>query len=447
MCVYAEFSCCMTVVNEMFVDDLEIKMKKQLTVLCVITLVLTACAFPAADAEEPLEAEREIPLSREVSAAQNGTAGASEVTGEDGIKEEKPKETEEEPVTEQAAEKENVDPDSENTTDIQNEMRSQEDSRARELYETFMNQEYAGIEDYAYVIYDADGDKCSELYIGRGSRDSFYVITYVNEGLCIEYQKEIPSEVSEIPWISTETLAETQSDEMAHSGIYACIDRDNFWYPNEECFVAAIGFDNAEPFFEYFLPDGQKRLTFYYDAATQMGCGIRYYERDPSTFTTTGMYGFAFEGLQEGGEISIREDFLKPEVYDGREASDYVEGFTENVEYDEQGRITHYDAGGMFMRDRIMEFVTILWIDYAYYGNENLKSRFYWHAGLLFGSSHTTWNCYFDEQGRIMHEDSYITHGSYETYYIYTDDTEEPAYILNLDNCMGEWIPDFRKGK
>lgn len=195
------------------------------------------------------------------------------------------------------------------------------------------------------------------------------------------------------------------------------------------------------------MPDGQKRLTFYYDEATQRGCGIRYYERDPSTFTTTGMYGFAFEGLQEGGEISIREDFLKPEVYDGRDASDYVEGFTENVEYDEQGRITHYDAGGMFMRDRIMEFVTILWIDYAYYGNGNLKSRFYWHAGLLFGSSYTTWNCYFDEQGRIMYEDSYITHGSYDTYYIYTDDTEEPAYILDLDNCMGEWIPDFRKGK
>lgn len=227
-------------------------MKKQLTVLCMITLVLTACAFPAADAEEPLEAEREIPLSREVSAAQNDAAGASEVTGEEETKEEKPKEAEEEPVTEQAAEKENVDPDSENTTDIQNEMRSQEDSRARELYEIFINQEYAGIEDHAYVIYDADGDNCSELYIGRGSQDSFYVITYVNEGLCIEYQKKIPSEVSEMQWISTETLDETQNDEMVHSGVYACIDRDNFWYPNEECFVAAIGFDNAEPFLSIF---------------------------------------------------------------------------------------------------------------------------------------------------------------------------------------------------
>lgn len=67
-----------------------------------------------------------------------------------------------------------------------------------------------------------------------------------------------------------------------------------------------------EPFFVYFLPDGQKRLTLYYDSKTQRGCAIRYYERDPGTFATAGMYGFAFEGSRESGEKEIRENDLKP---------------------------------------------------------------------------------------------------------------------------------------
>lgn len=323
--------------------------RRQWLIICIMTMILTACAFPAADVEE------------------SSTTARAEKSGQKELKEE------EELAAEQDTRQDNVPSERDDTADMQNEICDREE----------------------------------EIRL--------------------------------------------QDEEMTHSGIYVYAERDNgsesLWYPNERDFVAANGFDGVEPFFEYYIPEGSKRLTLYYDEAAQKGCGIRYYERDPSTFTTTGMYGFVFEGLQESRESGIREDYLKPEVYDGSTASDYVHDFTENAEYDDKGRITHYDAGGTFMRERVMGFETILWIDYDYYDNGNLKTRSYWHTGLLFGSSYSTWRCCFDEQGRIAYEDSYITHGSCDTYYIYMDDTKEPAYILDLDNCMGEWIPEFREGK
>lgn len=243
----------------------------------------------------------------------------------------------------------------------------------------------------------------------RGSQKGFHVITGANGGLLIEYGKEIPDEVNGLQWTDTGTLtAGTTNGEMVHAGIYVHVEQDDdserFWYPDEEAFLAANGFERGEPFFEYDMPEEPGRLVFYYDEATQAGCGIRYYERDPDTFTTTGMYGFVFKGLREDGENGIPAD------YDSRSEP-------------------------------------FLWIDYEYYDNGSLKKRSYMHSGYVYGSAYTTWNSYFDERGRIVYEDIYITHGSLDKYYIYMDDTEEPSYILDVDNCAGEWIPEFWKAK
>lgn len=257
-----------------------------------------------------------------------------------------------------------------------------------------------------------------------------------------------PSDIPEGP----EKTADGPDPETAHSGIYAYVqtgdNAERNWYPDQADFVNASGFEGTEPFFEYFLPDGRKRLTLYYDESTQKGCGIRYYERDPGTFMSTGMYGFVFEGLQEGKENGILEDYLKPESVHGANGSEAADAFQENRKYDKHGRITHYDAAGIltFLSENNTDPEMILWIDYEYYDNGNLKHRSYWHNGYIFGTWYTTWDCFFDEQGRIAHEDIYITHGSWDIYYLYMDDTGEPSYILELDNCGGEWIPEFRKG-
>ena len=388
--------------------------KKYTAVICVIAILFTSCAYSSDDIAELSEEQK--------SEAEVGAA---------------------EQETEQDIEREEILSDNDNATSIQ----------ARELFETFINEEYAGIEDYSYAMYDEDGDGCEELYINRGVLQSFYIVTYMNGGLCIEYQKEIPFEIDGLQWIDTETLAKAQDGDMVHSGIYVYVQRDDrgerYWYPSEKDFVEGNGFGEAEPFFEYSVPDGQKILTLYYDEVAQKGCGIRYYERDPSTFITTGMYGFVFEGLGESKESGIREDYLKPESVDGTDGSDEVEDLKENTEYDDEGRITHYDATGIltFLEENDTEPRMVLWIDYEYYDNGLLKSRLYRHNGYIFGTWYTAWDCFFDIQGRIAYEDIYITHGSWDIYYIYMDETKEPAYILNLDNNVGEWIPEFRKGK
>lgn len=406
---------------------MEITVKKgQIAIICMIIFLLTACAFSPADVTESPDA----------------IAGTEKPVAE----EEQTAEQEAEPKATPDIETENAFSDSVNVTG------APDATRAKELYEVFLNEEYAGYEDYAYVIYDADGDGCEELFIRGSNLKSLYIITFINGGLCIEYQREIPSGISELQWINMETLAAAQDREMTHSGIYVYVQKDDkderYWYPNETDFVTENGFGEAEPFFEYSVPDGQKRLTLYYDEATRRGCGIRYYEWDQSTFITTGMYGFVFDGWRESEENRILEDYLKPESVDGTNGSNEVEDFTENTEYDAKGRITHYDADGIltFLKEDNTKPESILWIDYEYYDNGNLKSRSYYHNGYIFSTWYTTWDCFFDEQGRIAYEDIYITHGSWDTYYIYTDDTREPAYILDLDNC-GDWIPTFWKGK
>lgn len=46
-----------------------------------------------------------------------------------------------------------------------------------------------------------------------------------------------------------------------------------------------------------------------------------------------------------------------------------------------------------------------------------------------------------DESERLLYEDCYITHGSYEFYYIYLDESEKPAYCLELDNNLNAYFP------
>lgn len=417
--------------------------KKYLTLLCLTFFALTACASRTGDAagrppvEERQETEQSLEAVQPPEMGQESEAAQEPGTGQYP---EAAQEQESEPQTETAQVPE-----------------KEEDIRAQALYETFVNAEYAGVEGYAYVIYDADGDGCKELYIQRNNPQRFYSLIYAEGGLCIERRETLPPGANMLQWTDTEALTAAGQEEWEHSGLYVSVRRENrqaqYWYANEADFAAGNGFGGAEPFFEYSVPDGGRRLTLYYDEAAQRGCGIRYYERDPSTFTTTGMYGFVFESVQEreGSEEEKGgswEAYLDPVSVDGTNGAESVENFQENTEYDAAGRIVHYDASGVvtFLKDNQEEADPLLWIDYEYYGNGGLKSRFYWHNGYVFGTWYTTWNCYFDRQGRLAYEDIYVTHGSWDTYYIYTGDGKAPAYILDLDNCMGEWIPAFRKG-
>lgn len=328
---------------------------------------------------------------------------------------------------------------------------SETDTQTSELYQIFIQEEYAGCEGYAYAICDTDNDGRKELYLKRmdTQNQNIHIITEQGGGLCIKYQKEIPSELNRQKWTDTSLMTSQKGAKMMHSGIYAYEEENNtgikYWYQNEAAFIENNGFGNEDPFFEYRIPGEKKRLVFYYDKESQKGCGIRYYKRDPSTFITAGKYGFVFRGIQNSTEEHVPADYQKPVSVDGTNGSEGIDDFKENTEYDNEGKLIHYDSAGIlsFLDENAKESESVLWIDYEYYDNGNLKSRSYWHNGSVFGTSYMTWNSYFDETGRIVYEDIYLTHGSLDIYYIYSDNSDKPAYILKLDNCSGEWMPEF----
>ena len=115
----------------------------------------------------------------------------------------------------------------------------------------------------------------------------------------------------------------------------------------------------------------------------------------------------------------------------------YIE--EENIEYDDAGRVAHYEAYGTIDG----ELVRILNMYYEYDDNGTLRQRRYYHYHLAFSTTSQYWYSYFDELGRLEYEDIYLTHGSLEYYYIYTDESDEPAYSLSLDHDLSWWIPAF----
>lgn len=123
------------------------------------------------------------------------------------------------------------------------------------------------------------------------------------------------------------------------------------WYMDVDSFLSQYGFAESTPFYEYALPDGNIRLTLYYDEKTGLGCGIRHFERDPSDIMTSGLCGFTFVGMSdETGNLwgGLSVDYTKFETCDGDNGSAYVSAYKENKEYNDAGKVVHFDSSGLY---------------------------------------------------------------------------------------------------
>lgn len=240
------------------------------------------------------------------------------------------------------------------------------------------------------------------------------------------------------------------TDEWTHEGVDAYISQNPheekyFWYADEQSFLSQYGFEESKPFYEYVMPDGSVRLVLYYDEQTGLGCGIRYFERDPSDMMTSGLCGFTFVGTADETDLwsdGLSVDYTKFESCDGNTGSNYVSTYEENIEYDDAGKVVHFDSSGIYEEDD-KESSYILWMDYEYDDNGLLEHRQYYHNPRIFGTWYQVWDSYFDELGRLEHEYIYITHGWMDYYYIYSDESAQPSYCLFLDDNLGWWIPTF----
>lgn len=324
----------------------------------------------------------------------------------------------------------------------------------RSVYEAYLTVTVEGRYLYAYFDYDNDGKQ--ELYL-RGSDASStygYVMKYADGGLKKIGSGDVSQEnIDRLEWneIERDNLTDTaNAEEMTHEGVYAFIDQNAYgensiWYVDEQSFLSQYGFWGSTPFYEYVLPDGSIRLILYYDEQTGLGCGLRYFQRDPSDMMTSGKYGFSFQGTADETDLwwdGLSIDYTKFESCWGDTGSSYA-AYEENIEYDDAKRVVHFDASGIIEEDEEPEY--LLWMDYEYDDNGILRQRQYYHNYRAFSTSYQTWCSYFDELGRLEHEDLYITHGSIDCYYIYFDESTKPTYCLFLDNNIGWWIPEFVK--
>ncbi|MCM1156576.1 MAG: hypothetical protein NC314_12305 [Roseburia sp.] len=328
---------------------------------------------------------------------------------------------------------------------------------AMEMYEAYLDT--CTDNDYLYTYYDYDQDGSAELYVRRKPNDSGNsygeVLKYINGGLTDIEHGIVPDEhIKTLDWSATLDASQTiDEDELLHEGFDAYIRTEpnitkQFWYPDKNTFLSAYGFADANPFYTYALPDSTSRLTLYYDEQTQSGCGVLF--RTWTLYTSdivSDEYGFSFHGpekLPESWEDNLQFDYMKPESIENYTYSNLPE-YTENIEYDESGRIIHFISNGVLDFMDADEPETLLSIDYIYDENGILTERDYHHNPNAYGTGYQVWTSYFDDLGRLVHEYIYITHGALYYYYIYIDEDDMPAYCLYLDDNGGYWIADFYK--
>ena len=297
------------------------------------------------------------------------------------------------------------------------------------LYEAYYHIEHAD-GDYLYTYFDCDDDGKLELLMReRDAKDiSMYIMKYEKNGLRYTYDRDYDDICAEeLQWYDA---SENEWKEKK-SGIYVDVvnstPMEHYWYLEKESFLKDFGFTEAEPFYEYTDIDGNLYMTLYYNEQTEAGCGIIYSEYGSH-------HGFVFHEISEGIWEGTRDYFALESVYGDDGKSEIDEDYQEEYEYDSAGRMTHFESSGFcdWYGDG-SERLSILKFDFVYDENGHLKQRHYQHGGWLFGSWCRSWDSYFDDLERIEYENIYITHGSQEKFYIYSDNSQKPDYVLMVD--------------
>ena len=210
-------------------------------------------------------------------------------------------------------------------------------------------------------------------------------------------------------------------------------------YLDKEAFLEACGFKGEDPFFIFRDSLGNIKVELYFDEENDRGCGIHYAWRYiDKGIESVYMAGFTFDKVSEAA-------WKEPDPYSllsikGTDGSGGVDDYTENTTYTQDGKIDSFYSEGMIdwlVDDR--ERQQILEIDFVYRDNGTLAYRDYWHNSYIFSSTSSSIRSLYDESERLVYEYAYITQGSIESYYIYTDESKVPLYCLELDG----YVPDM----
>lgn len=215
-------------------------------------------------------------------------------------------------------------------------------------------------------------------------------------------------------------------------------------YPDRQTFLEDFGFWETEPFYEYYDAVGNLQLELYFEPSTKKGCGIRYeYYYTSNLEKQTSMHGFVFDDTYK--DKWQEKDVFSTKSWQGTDGADSVTEYEEQQEYRQDGRPDYYKSQGIVDWVSDDELMTILAIDWIYRDDGTLYRKNYNHNSFIFSTSCSYIKSRYDEAGRLAYEDSYITHGSVDDYYIYQDNGKKPAYYLRLDDNLGYYIPLMRE--
>lgn len=158
------------------------------------------------------------------------------------------------------------------------------------------------------------------------------------------------------------------------------------------------------------------------------------------------------DGIEEGEAVCgaiwerINTDPYETLAFGGRDASQYheIENYEEEIEYTSDGKIVHYKSqGNITYLEDAENTDTIVEIDFLYRNDGSLKERKYRHNGLVFETTCSVMDSFYDRQQRLLYEDCYITHGSLDYYYIYNGEEQIPTYCLILDHNLDLLCPEL----
>ena len=261
-----------------------------------------------------------------------------------------------------------------------------------------------------------------------------------------DYFQELFFQDLHYPWIPS-------IDEKIPTAKYM-IDEDGGWdlenleYESKEALLADCGFQNAEPFYQYYDDFGNIVLELYYDESAGKGCGFRNshainYESEKVFWCD----GFIFEGTSDRKWEDDTFSLLVWGEWDAGEEEDVTQVL---YKYTDGGNIASYEVRGLtedteLRFDEGMEVTDdfLVSIDWIYRSDGTLYRKYYYHNPRVYGTSGQSQETRYDELGRPVYSDEYITHGSIEYYYIYDGDNMQPKCCLSLDQNMGYSVPEM----
>lgn len=218
---------------------------------------------------------------------------------------------------------------------------------------------------------------------------------------------------------------------------------ENRTYDSTGRFLEDFGFTDIEPFYEYVDMNQKLVLELYFDEETGHGCGLYHnysYINDDEEIMS--IYGFAFQHTETNEWVP--EDTYSTLTVFGEDFKEYdLSEYQEVYEYTDDGKLSSYEVRGIIpeLGDGNIE-ESVLSMNYTYRDDGTLSFKEYHHP-LVFGTWHCSIRSWYDPLERLTYSSSYVTHGSYEYFYIYQDDKEQPAYLLLLDNYLGSVWPEM----